>query len=324
MNQIAVIGCGDWGKNSVKTLARLHKLGALVDHPTPDKIALANQYNLKISSLEEVLASPLIKGCVIVTPTATHFPLAEACLKVGKHVFLEKPFTANVLQAEKLVSLAEKEHLSLMVGHLLRYHPAFLKVVECVQQGLVGSVITIESFRKNLGKIFPKEGILWDMGPHDLSMILTLMGKNPKKILAVGQSCFVEPYLDICSLYLDYGSIKTSSHLSRAHFQKEQRLVVTGEKGTLVFDDTKPWGEKVVFYKTYAEKKDGSFILHKDLQGTALPLSPAEPLQLELEHFVQAVEKGTKPLTDGHEALQVIKILSAAETSLNQGMWEKI
>jgi|SRR5271156_176735 len=175
-SQLAVNGCGDWGKNSAKALAFLNALGGIVDSPTPDKLLLAQTYNTAIYSLEEVLSNSQIVGCVIATPTSTHFSVAEACLKAGKHVLLEKPFAANLQQAKALVQIAAQHKCVLMVGHLLRYHPGFLTVARWVKEGRLGKIITIESYRKNLGKIFPHESVHWDMAPHDLSMIFHLWG----------------------------------------------------------------------------------------------------------------------------------------------------
>ncbi len=325
MTLLVVIGCGDWGQNSVKTLASMKALGGIVDLPTLDKKLLAQTYHTNLYTLEEVLKNPRIAGCVIATPTPTHFALAEACLKAGKHVLLEKPFTANLQQAQTLMQLAKQKKCLLMVGHLLRYHPGFLTIVRWLKEGRLGKIITIESYRRNLGKIFPHESVHWDMGPHDLSMVLHLMEQQaPQRILAVGQSHFAPPRLDTCTLSLDYGAQQVTVYLSRLYYQKEHKLVIIGEKGAAVFDDTKPWTHKTVFYNNYAEVQGDSFWLHKDANGEAQPLTPAEPLRLELQHFLEAIAEGRQPLTPSEHAIKVIHLLNAADASLQQQQWIKL
>lgn len=318
MTKLAVIGCGDWGKNSAKTLASLGALGAIVDQKTADKENMARTYGVHVSSLEDVLQDDTILGCVVATPTPTHYAIAQACLQAGKHVLLEKPFTGCLEKAESLMRLAKEREVVLMVGHLLRYHPAFLKIAEWVHTGKLGEIFFIETSRKNLGKILPHEGVHWDLAPHDVSLVLHLMGrKQPIKVFATGKSYMAKPHLDVCDIYLEYPSNHVSVHLSRLHREKEQKLVVTGSKGAAVFDDVKPWEQKVVFYENHLELKDGMFVVSGDRQGQMTPLLPAEPLRLELEAFITCIEQKTSPITDAEDAISVIRILEAVDRSLH-------
>lgn len=201
-----------------------------------------------------------------------------------------------------------------MVGHLLLYHPAFQKILEWVESGKLGKILEIQTYRRNLGKIHLHESVTWDLGPHDLSMVFALMkNKSLKKVSAQGHA-YVSPHDDISTLSLEFeGGPFAQISLSRLHPFKEQKVIVIGSQGMAVFDDTKPWDQKAVFYKSYVACENGKVILHKDGVAEVASLSLAEPLRLELEHFIQCIEKNQPPLTSGESALKGIEILSNIE-----------
>ncbi len=177
--RIAVIGCGYWGKNLVRVFAELGALAALVDAHPPTVAALQAKHGGRAMSFEEALADDEIDAVAIAAPAALHHRLAKEALKAGKHVFVEKPLALEVAEAQELCELAERLDRRLMVGHLLQYHPAFLKLKELVREGRLGRLQYLYSNRLNLGKIRREEDILWSFAPHDLSMILSLVGSEP-------------------------------------------------------------------------------------------------------------------------------------------------
>jgi predicted dehydrogenase len=312
---IVLVGCGDWGKNIAKTLSRLNVLKGIVDpHPTDRVRALVKDLGVSLLEFDQCLEDSSVSGMVMATPTPTHFELASRALTAGKHVLVEKPLAPETNQVQSLIKLAEQQNRVLMVGHLLLYHPAFQKIVDWVESGKLGKILEIQTYRRNLGKIHLHESVTWDLGPHDLSMVFALTkGKSLKKVSSEGHA-YVSPHNDISALFLEFEEGPfVQINLSRLHPFKEQKLIVIGTQGMAVFDDTKAWDQKAVFYKSFATLEKGKILLHKDDVGDAASLSPAEPLKLELEHFIQCIEKNQTPLTSGESALEGISILNKIE-----------
>ena len=243
--QIALVGFGGWGKNIARTLNDLGALKTVVDTgyvPGQAVPGLAASF----ATLDTMLADDTITGVAIATPTPTHFDVAKVALQAGKHVFLEKPFVADKDQLNQLAALQGDRVL--MVGHLMIYHPAFLKMKAMCQAGDIGQIIKIETYRKNFGKVHAHEGVVWDIGPHDFSMVYHLMQKKPHRILATSLSYIHPHHADTATVVLDYGSAQAETQLSRIHPTKEQKVVVMGTKGALVLDDTAVWPKKLVHY----------------------------------------------------------------------------
>lgn len=312
---IVLVGCGDWGRNIAKTLSRLNVLKGIVDsYPTDPVKALGKELNVPLLDFQECLKDSYLSGMVIATPTPTHFELAHKALTAGKHVLVEKPLATEKKQVQSLIKLANQKNRVLMVGHLLLYHPAFQKIREWVEDGILGTILEIQTYRRNLGKIHLHESVTWDLGPHDLSMVFALIqGKSLKKVSVQGHA-YVSTHNDISTLSLEFEEGPFAQiNLSRVHPWKEQKLIVIGTQGMAVFDDTKPWDQKAIFYKSYATCEGGKAILHRDTMGEAAHLSPAEPLCLELDHFIQCIEKNQIPLTSGESALGGISLLSKIE-----------
>lgn len=313
--KIAVIGCGYWGKNLVRNFAELGVLTSVCDSNVELAKSAANQYQVQMLSLTEVLSSD-VDGVVIAAPAAQHYSLTQLALKAGKHVFVEKPLSLNVNQATNLCELAKELDLKLMVGHLLQYHPAFLELKNLISIGNLGRLQYIYSNRLNLGKFRNEENILWSFAPHDISMILSLAGDLPETVYATGM-CHLNPNIqDITTTHLTFkNGIQAHIFVSWLHPYKEQKLVVVGDRGMAVFDDGLPWDQKLSLYPHEINWVNG---LPQPTKADIvnISLSEAEPLRLECQHFIDCIGSLANPRTDGPEGLRVLQVLDAAQQSL--------
>jgi predicted dehydrogenase len=314
--RVAVIGCGYWGKNLVRNFAALDVLAALADHHPEHVNALIAQFGGSAKTFEEVLADKSIPAVVIATPGHTHFELALAALNAGKHVFVEKPMTLSFASAETLARKAEKSKLTLMVGHVLRYHGAFVKLHAMAQAGAFGRIRHVISTRFNLGKILDDEDALWALSPHDISMIISLLGPNPSSISAYGNSFLREDIIDVATLRLDYdGQASAEIRLSWMHPVKEHKLTVIGEKAMAVFDDTQGWENKLTVYRPDLDW-DNPAIIPAPGAPEKISLSPSEPLREECVHFLECVATSQQPLTHHREGATVTRIIEEASMQL--------
>ncbi len=311
---MAVVGCGYWGKNLVRNFDRLGALASVCD-ATPQGRATANELSPSarvVSDFGEVLESD-VAGVVIAAPAETHYELASRALEAGKHVFVEKPLALNFEQGAALVRLAEERRRILMVGHVLEYHPAVARLLRLVRDGELGKVRYISSSRLNLGKVRREENILWSFAPHDIAIILRLMGGMPFQIAAHGGS-YVQPNIadvTITHLLFDNG-VRGHIYVSWLHPFKEQRLVVVGSKKMASFDDVT---KRLVLYDQRVEIQEGQPTPIKG-QGEEVSFGEEEPLRLECEAFLDAVRTRRPPLTDGRSGLRVLQVLQAAQRSL--------
>jgi len=317
---IAVIGAGYWGKNLIRNFFELNALKVICDK---DEASLKQMRKLypscdSCTSLTDVLSRDDISGVVIATPAETHFMLARKVLQSGKHVFVEKPLTLSGKDAEELIDLAKKKNLVLMVGHLLQYHPAFIKLKQLAQEGELGRINYIYSHRLNLGKIRREENILWSFAPHDISMILALAGEEPESVIATGGNYLHKKIADVTTTHLEFSSgLKAHVFVSWLHPFKDQKLVVVGDQKMAVFDDTLPWEEKLLIYPHHVNWEHNVPVPTRGVPER-VSISFAEPLKLECEHFLDCVEKRKPALTNGEEGLRVLKVLNASERSLNE------
>ena len=316
---VAVIGTGYWGKNLVRNYAHLGALKILCDKSETLLTQLRKRHPQieTCLALNDVLGRADIAGVAIATPAETHFTLAREALLAGKHVYVEKPLVLLENHAVELIDIAAERGLTLMVGHLLQYHPAFVRLKELARAGELGRINYIYSHRLNLGKIRREENILWSFAPHDISMILALAGEEPESVLATGGNYLHRKIADVTTTHLEFPSgLKAHIFVSWLHPFKEQKLVVVGERKMAVFDDTKPWNEKLLIYPHEIKWRD-----YMPVPSTATPeyvnVKETEPLKLECEHFLQCITTGETPLTDGREGLQVLKVLNASQRSLN-------
>ncbi|MEZ5690642.1 MAG: Gfo/Idh/MocA family oxidoreductase [Rickettsiales bacterium] len=314
--KIAVIGCGYWGKNLVRNMAELGVLHCVADSNAQTAKDMAAKHSVRVNTVAEIMADKDIAAVVIASSAATHFALAKQAMESGKHVFVEKPLALDVKEAAALSEIAAEKKLVLMVGHLLQYHPAFVKLLAEVKDGRIGKLRYIQSHRLSFGKVRTEENVVWSFAPHDISMILAIAGQAPDKVLTRANTQISDGICDIATLHLNFpGKLTAHVMVSWLHPVKEHRLTVIGEKGALVFDDAKGWDEKLVFYENKVSFESGAPFAQKG-EATAIKLSEGEPLKLECQHFIDAVSRKTEVRTDSKEAIRVLEVLSASEKSL--------
>jgi predicted dehydrogenase len=265
-----------------------------------------------VAEVREVLHSD-VEGVVIATPAETHYELAHAALEAGKDVFVEKPLALTYDNGDALVKLAERNGRILMVGHVLEYHPAIIKLHQLIHDGELGKIRYISSNRLNLGKVRREENILWSFAPHDIAVILRLMHGMPFQVSAHGGS-YVQPNIaDVTITHLLFdNSVRAHIHVSWLHPFKEQRLVVIGSKKMASFDDVT---KHLTLYDQRVEVHEGEPIPIKGA-GELVEFENAEPLRLECQAFLQAIETRKPPLTDGKSGLRVLQVLQTAQRSL--------
>jgi predicted dehydrogenase len=311
---VAVIGCGYWGKNLVRNFHRLNRLAMVCDgHETGRKLAQQIAPAVPVlSNISEVFAST-IQGVVIATPAETHYELARQALLSGKDVFVEKPLALAYEQGAALVELANVEQRILMVGHVLECHPAVCRLLELVRVGGLGKVRYIYSNRLSLGKIRREENILWSFAPHDIAVILRLIGELPFEVIACGGN-YVQPNIadvTITNLLFDNG-VRAHIHVSWLHPFKEQRLVVIGSHKMASFDDI---SKRLVLYDQRVEWQEGQPVPVK-AEGEMVSYAGDEPLSLECQAFLRSMESRQPPVTDGQSGLRTLRVLQAAQRSL--------
>ncbi len=263
------------------------------------------------------LADPAVLGVGISSPAATHFDLAKKALSAGKDVFVEKPLALRLAEGNELVKLARDRQRVLMVGHILQYHPGLLKLKEMVDAGELGKIEYIYSNRLNFGKIRREENILWSFAPHDISIMLWLLGSMPIQATAVGGAYLQPNIMDttISTFLFDQG-VRTHIYVSWLHPFKEQRLVIVGSKQMVTFNDQAPKGHKLLLHKKNINVVDGVLVAGK-MAGIPVPFNEEiEPLRAECEHFLECIRTRDKPRTDGEEGLRVLRVLDACQRSL--------
>jgi len=307
VNNVAVIGNGYWGKNLVRVFRELGNLRTVCDINQKDN-NVTNDY-------QSVLDDAKINGIVVSTPAITHYELAKRALEANKDVFVEKPLSLTVEHGTELVKIAKERDLILMVGHILEYHPAIIKLVELVRNGDLGKIRYIYSNRLNFGKIRTEEDIMLSFAPHDISAFLLLMGNE----LPLEISCHGGYYLNrdiadetMTNMRFKYG-VNAHIFVSWLHPFKEQKLVVVGDKSMVVFNDTVQ--DKLVKYDHEIEWVDRKPISHPK-KVTVLAIDESEPLKLECQDFIKCITDRCQPKVTGEKGLRVIKVLAKCQESL--------
>jgi UDP-2-acetamido-3-amino-2,3-dideoxy-glucuronate N-acetyltransferase len=268
--------------------------------------------------VEDLLTSREIDAIVIASPAAQHAATAKAALLAGKDVFVEKPLALKVKEARVLLDLARRKKRVLMVGHILQYHPAIVKLKSLVDAGDLGDIQYVYSNRLNLGKIRHEENILWSFAPHDISVILLLLGRMPKSVTTAGESWLRKGVADVTMSTLDFtGGARAHIFVSWLHPFKEQKLVVVGSKRMAVFDDVIKEGKLKIFDKG-VDWMDGQPVIRQTSEST-LFFPELEPLREELLHFADCIRTRKTPHTDGRNGLDVLRVLEAGQRSLDQG-----
>jgi len=325
---IAVVGTGDWGANLVRNFSALPgaRLVALCD-ADPQRLAkTAAQYpgTATHARVEDVAADPSVQAAVVAASAVNHHPLAKALLEAGKDVYVEKPLALSVAHAEELVTLAAKHGRILMTGHLLLYHPGVRYLKGLVDKGELGEVFYIYSQRVNLGKVRHDENALWSFAPHDLSVILHLLGAEPVDVVARGSAFLQGSVEDVVFVDLRFpGGKMAHVHVSWLDPHKLRKVTVVGSQKMVVFDDMEA-SEKIRIYDKGVDRA-GQVVSYGDALTVrsgdiVIPkISLQEPLKLECQHFVDCVRERRTPLTDGADGLRVVKVLAAAQASLEAG-----
>lgn len=321
MTSIAHVGHGYWGKNLARNFHELGHLGAIVDADPKAAEAAARTYGVAAASFEDVLADPAIDGVSLASPAGLHYRQAKSALEAGKHVYVEKPLALDLGEAEDLCDTAERLGRVLMVGHLLQYHPAYIKLQAMVRAGELGRLLHVYSNRLSLGKFRTEENVLWSFAPHDISMILGLVGETPSVVTAQGTVGFTPGIADLVSMQMRFPG-GTNAHVltSWMHPFKEQRLVVIGDKAMAVFEDSAAaWEDKLVIYR-HAIDRSGPVPNPAKADAERVPVERSEPLKDECRHFVDCIRAGQTPRTDGREGLRVLGVLDAAERALSESL----
>lgn len=316
--RIAVVGAGPWGKNLVRNFFELGALAWVVDSDTARLAQVARDYpGVRTgSSLEEALEDSSVSGVAIATPAITHGPLTRQVLQAGRDVFCEKPLALSVEETVANMRLADERGRILMVGHVLRYHPAVVEVIRLVQAGKVGRLKYVASHRLGWGRIRNVENVLWSFTPHDVSTLLAVAGELPSSVSA-GGSAFVQPKIhDIVTTRLTFPSgLEAHVFASWVHPIREQRLVIIGETGMLVFDELAE--HKLSFHEKHVTFEDGRPVTTPS-EAIPMPFVPFEPLKAEAMAFLRAIETREQPVTDAREGLAVLRVIEAAQTSMDQ------
>lgn len=311
-DQICVIGGGRWGQNHIKTLAGLNALAAIVE-TNPQRLAqLIEQYPpvKGYTNMDEAIEAGYA-GYIVATPAETHFTIAEKLISKGLNVLVEKPMTMTVLQSEELVKLAEKTGSRLMVGHVLLFHPAIIKIKETIDSGKVGDLLYLYSTRLNLGTVRTEESVFSSFAPHDISVLDYIIGKPAIDIQAKGSKFLQKNIYDSTMTQLTYpGNIHAHIYVSWLHPFKEQKLVIVGNKGMISFDDSTR--EKEIYYYNKRIDFENGIPVKVEHPDEIISYEKKMPLEEELKYFIDHLDK-TIEVADGKSGYEVVKILEAVQ-----------
>lgn len=318
---LALVGAGRWGKNLARNFFDLGVLHTICDASEAllDKMEeLYPTVNLT-SNFSSLLENEAITRIAIAAPAAQHYALAKQALLANKDVFVEKPLCLCQEEGEELIRLANERGCVLMVGHLLQYHPMVRKLQEMVGAGELGKLQYIVSNRLNLGSIRTEENALWSFAPHDISVILSLCGNRlPEELRCTGAAYLSKGVADTTMTTMSFGDdLQAHIYVSWLNPFKEQKLIVIGSTGMAVFDDTKPWEEKLVLHRNHIKWTNGNIPEANKNEAEKISVDLKEPLREECLHFIKCCDERLTPRTDGKEGLRVLQVLQAAQESLN-------
>lgn len=312
--RVGLVGSGYWGKNLNRVFNQLGYLKTVCDIDKGILEERKKEYpNLHLTTdFSEILRDKNIRGVVIATPATTHYKLVKKTLLAGKDTFVEKPLALKVKEGEELVKLAQRKKLILMVGHLLLYHPAVIKLKELIKNRELGEIRYIWSNRLNFGKLRREENVFWSFAPHDISLVIDILGR-PRKIRAIGKSYLQKDIPDTTLSILEFGRGNRTAHIFVSWLNpfKEQKLTIIGSKMMAVFDGVK--NELIV----YPHRVNKNFEAVK-AEGEIIKVPEKEPLMEEAKHFLECIKKRKIPKTDGKEALEVLRVLDISQKSLNK------
>jgi UDP-2-acetamido-3-amino-2,3-dideoxy-glucuronate N-acetyltransferase len=312
----ACIGCGYWGKKVARNLASLNALHAVADSSADTLAEVSGQFSIPANSFEAILEDPDCDAVAIASPASMHAEHVRRALLAGKHVFVEKPLALQLFDGHSLVKLARDRGRILMVGHLLRYHPMVVALIEQVKSGRLGEIKHIYSRRFGLGKIRTEEDVIWSVAPHDISIILAMLGEMPSYVSGEATSILTSGIADIANIHLGFPSgVSARVSVSWLNPTKEQRTVVIGSQAHAVFDDTLDWEQKLQIYDHRIDLSADAPSISK-AEPVSAKVEKGEPLREELAHFLNCIATGRNPLTDGTEALGVLNVLEQTAKSV--------
>ncbi len=306
-HNVAVIGCGIWGKNVVRNFYNLEALHTVCDLDFDNRQKLKEQYpdvNI-ISDYNEVLKNTDIEAVAVVTPSHTHYKIVKQAIEAGKHVYVEKPISTVAAEAKSLDEMATSNNIVLMVGHLLMYHPAVNRLKMLINDGVLGDIRYVQSDRLNINHFKNDRSVMWDLAPHDVSMTSYILGKEPIRVIsAVGASSDNNEIMDITHVTIEYEN-NIIAHISDSwiHPQKRVNLLVRGTKATAIFDDTLSENKLQIFESSSPKISKNEILDYIEI----------EPLKLECQHFLNCIENGKTARSDGHNGYNVVKVLEEAE-----------
>jgi predicted dehydrogenase len=306
---IAVIGCGYWGRNHIRTLHGLGALAAVADADAELAAGTGAEYKVPALPVDEVLKSAGIDAVVLALPPQFHAENALRVLAAGKHLLVEKPIALNVSDAHRVVEAAERSGLVAMTGHVLRFHPAFEALEDMIAAGELGTVRYVHSHRVGLGKFHAENDALWDIAPHDLSLIMAVTGEEPSVVRGEG-SAVIDHLSDFAHLHLVFpGGVRSHVFASRLNPYRERKFTVIGDRAMAVFDDVAPWDEKLAVYR-HKVWHDGTGWQFETAEPEYQPIPDGLPLTRECAHFIECVVTGARPRTPVADGLSVIRILT--------------
>ncbi|TJX78079.1 MAG: Gfo/Idh/MocA family oxidoreductase [Mesorhizobium sp.] len=308
--RIAVLGCGYWGSNHIRTLKALGALHAVSDTNRARAEGFASEQDCLAIEPDQLFVRDDIDAIIMALPPQFHADLAVRAVENGKDVLVEKPIALTVADAERSVRAAKDNKRVFMVGHVLRFHPAFETLKGLIDKGELGEVRYIHSHRLGLGKFHTENDALWDLAPHDLSMILAITGTEPIEVRGEG-AALLDNLSDFAHLHMRFPN-ELRSHLftSRLNPYRERRLTVVGTKAMAVFDDVEPWERKLAVYRHAVWQDSGQWAFTTN-EPSYVAVAQGMPLTRELEHFIQCIETRAEPRTSGEEAIRVLRILTA-------------
>jgi UDP-2-acetamido-3-amino-2,3-dideoxy-glucuronate N-acetyltransferase len=319
--RIAVVGAGYWGRNLLRNFQSLGALAGFAETREDARSEFGAQYPdiPAHESLDGLLNLAELDAIAIATPAESHGELVARALEAGKHVFVEKPLCLDVAEARRLGAAASERGLTLMVGHLLLYHPAFRALADVVAQGRLGDLRYIYSHRLSLGKIRRHENALWSFAPHDISMILRLVGGLPERVVANGGTYLSPEVADTTLSHMSFArGIQAHIFVSWLHPYKDHRLVVVGREAMAEFNDVKTGPEKLLLYP-HSIGWEGNVPAVNKAEAEPLAYDGAEPLAVECAHFLNCVARGVQPDSDAAEGTRVLRVLDACHRSLAGG-----
>jgi UDP-2-acetamido-3-amino-2,3-dideoxy-glucuronate N-acetyltransferase len=314
--RVSILGAGGWGTNHVRTFCSLLGESAVVvcDPDEMRREELRQSYPAIKVSPEPLYDD--VDAVVVAAPAAVHYALASEALGAGKHVLVEKPLALRVSEAEDLVRRADASEVILMVDHLLEYHPAVVKLKSLVDEGALGALLHLTSQRLNLGVIRTEENALWSLAPHDVSIVLHLLDDEPIKVSAYGGTYLQQGIPDVAHVTMRFaGGCLGHVHVSWLDPVRTRRLTVVGEDAMAVYDDLAP--AKLVVHDKCAKTERGRFVPHHGAER-AIPIDATEPLVAVATAFLDSIETGRAPTADGHDGVRVVRVLAAAQASLDQ------